>query len=98
MLQGETAVADAVYYENFSTEDVPENCTKLLWEVEGPQAGSVSFDIMEDKTFWPDPTHFTGVRDGLETEVIRDSAFYIARPEDADDEAFTVTVYALVEE
>ena len=53
---------------------------------------------MESKFLWRDPTHLFGVRDGQETKVVRDKTLYIARPSQAGKAAFTVTVYAILDD
>jgi len=90
-LQGETNRSS----QNFATDGVPPNVSKLVWEIEGPQAGKITFDVMEDKFLWRDPTHFFGISDGQETKVIRGESLYIARPNRSDD-LFTVNVYGLL--
>ncbi|WP_380705346.1 binary toxin-like calcium binding domain-containing protein [Salinithrix halophila] len=83
---------------NFSIENLPPGTKKLKWVVKG--AEGVKFNIKEDKSVLKDPTHFTGISNGMETDVKQGRNFYIADPSFADGMphkpgTFTVSVYAL---
>ena len=84
--------------DDFSTLEVPENCRRLLWQVKGEKRKEISFDVMESKFLWRDPTHLFGVKHGQKTKVIRDKKLYIARPSQAGKTAFTVTVFAILDD
>ncbi|SMD16283.1 Ca2+-dependent phosphoinositide-specific phospholipase C [Sporomusa malonica] len=84
--------------DNFSTNDVNEDSIKLYWEIDkttNSHADEIEFDVMEDKNNKIDPTIFSNLRSGSWTKVKRSSKLYIANPNNAGNEDFTVKVYEL---
>lgn len=80
---------------NFSTEQNTQNGVLLYWQVtNNPNAVSISFDVMKDVT-GTDPTIFTGLKNGSTTKVERSDSLYIANPQNAGGQNFTVTVTVL---
>ncbi len=60
--------------QNFGTDMLPENCSRLLWEVDSPHKKTIRFNVMEDKFMWRDPVHLFGIGHGDVTKVVRDGS------------------------
>lgn len=80
---------------NFSTEGIPNGTKKLVWEIEGDiETKAIKFNVMQDKSVAIDPTIFTDVFSGKETDVKSARFLYIANPKGATS-SFKVNVYAV---
>lgn len=68
----------------------------ILWKISGTaNAGSITFDVMIDKSAAHDPTPFSGLHDGSVTNWNDSRSLYIANPKGADGN-FTVEAYDVV--
>lgn len=79
---------------NFSLENVPPGVTRIQWFVtDNSNAGQIVFDVMEDKSLWPDPTIWKGLHNGSVTDLQTSRSFYIANPANTGGNTFTVQVW-----
>jgi hypothetical protein len=79
---------------NFSLENAPPGTTRIQWFVTDNSNGSqITFDVMEDKSLWPDPTIWSGLRNGSVTSLKTSRSFYIANPANTGGNTFSVQIW-----
>lgn len=81
---------------NFSLQEVPDGVQTLIWELtNNPNVSGISFNVMEDNSWGIDPTIFKDLHNASSSGVNRARSLYIANPNGAGTQDFTVTIYAV---
>jgi len=78
---------------NFSTQ-TSSPPAQLQWFVtDNGQSGSITFDVMEDRSRLPDPTVFSGLKNGSVTAYYSSRGLYIANPANTGGASFIVQAW-----